>query len=73
MDYTTINTKNTIPAVSKELFEALDELFPLKAPEISWNERQIWTMVGQREVINFLKHKRDLQIEDSLTGNIQPN
>jgi hypothetical protein len=70
MDYSIFDTKNTFPAVSKELYEALDSLFPLKSPEMSWNERQIWIMVGQREVLNFLKHSRELQIENSLTGKL---
>lgn len=65
-----IDPKNVFPAVSKELYETLDALFPLKSPEMSWNERQIWIMVGQREVLNFLKHCRELQIENSLTGKL---
>jgi len=43
-----------IPPLSPELVDALDKRYPERCPEVSWNDREVWRRVGQREVVRFL-------------------
>lgn len=49
------------PHIPADLIEALDTLFPLRAPDITWADRQIWVEVGQRRIVDFLREKLRVQ------------
>lgn len=53
-----------LPAVPKDLLDALDKRFPERCPEPSWSDREIWMRVGERQVVKFLKRIFDEQNEN---------
>jgi len=53
-----------LPAVPKDLLDALDKRFPELCPEPSWSDREIWMRVGERQVVKFLKRIFDDQNEN---------
>jgi len=57
------------PHIPEDLLEALDQTFPERCPDPSWDERRVWREVGKREVVRFLKRKFAEQNENILTGN----
>ena len=61
-------TENSFPYVPEDLVEALDSLFPDRCPSPEWDDRRIWIEVGQRKVVNLLKHKISKQNENVLNG-----
>jgi hypothetical protein len=42
------------PAISADLLEALERLFPERSPDLSQPDREIWRDVGRREVVRML-------------------
>jgi hypothetical protein len=64
------STNKPLPPMTEELVAALDKRFPDQCPDPSWGEREIWIRVGQRSVVNFLKHSLERQIE-SRFNNVQ--
>ena len=56
-------TQETLPAIPKELLDALDEMFPEKVPSVHWSDREVWIKVGQRNVIRFLLAEFERQNE----------
>jgi len=55
-----------LPALSQELINKLDKLFPDKCPLLTDPEREIWYKVGQRSVINYLQQTYDDQLQDNI-------
>ena len=61
-----------LPALSQELINKLDKLFPDKCPLLTDTEREVWYKVGQRSVINYLQQTYDDQLEqDIVTKQVQ--
>ena len=52
------------PAISKELLDYLDSIFPDKAPEQHCTDRKVWIDVGSVQVCH---HLRAIYIEQSET------
>jgi len=50
-----------LPDLSKDLIDALSDRFPLRCPDPSDSEREIWIKVGQRKVVEFLQDVYDEQ------------
>lgn len=42
------------PIISLELLRELDETYPEKCPEITWQDRKVWEEVGKRKVVRHL-------------------
>ncbi len=55
-----------IPAIPKDLLDALDVLFPEKTPDINMEYKEICFRSGQRSVVNFLHDKHNQQSETIL-------
>lgn len=57
-------TQEDFPAIPKDLMEALEERFPEQCPSPNQNDRDIWRMVGRREVVRLLRSIYDEQQEN---------
>jgi len=55
-----------LPALSQDLINKLDKLFPDKCPLLTDTDREIWFKVGQRSVINYLQQTYDDQLEQNI-------
>jgi hypothetical protein len=67
-----MNEEIVLPALSQELINKLDKLFPDKCPLLTDTEREVWYKVGQRSVINYLQQTYDDQLEqDIVTKQVQ--
>ena len=55
-----------LPALSKELIDKLDKLYPDKCPLLTDDDRLVWFKVGQRSVINYLQQIYDEQLQDNI-------
>ena len=67
-----MNDEIILPALSQELINKLDKLFPDKCPLLTDPEREVWYKVGQRSVINYLQQTYDDQLEqDIVTKQVQ--
>ena len=53
-----------IPPIDRNLLEKLNELFPEKSADLSWEEKEIWYKSGQRSVIHFLQQTYKDQQEE---------
>jgi hypothetical protein len=63
----TLKTKTeplSMPALSEDLINALDERFPEQSADLKWTEKEIWYKSGQRSVIKFLLTTMEEQNED---------
>jgi hypothetical protein len=61
-----------LPALSQDLINKLDKLFPDRCPLLTDSDREIWYKVGQRSVINYLQQTYDDQLQDNIvTKNIE--
>jgi len=51
-----------MPHVPPDLIQALEARFPARCPKISESDREIWTYVGSRSIVEWLAaiHKRQL-------------
>ena len=66
------NEEIVLPALSQDLINKLDKLFPDKCPLLTDSDREIWYKVGQRSVINYLQQTYDDQLQDNIvTKNIE--
>ena len=54
------------PVVDERLVRALKEQFPDQAPDLDWNEREVWFRSGQVSVVRFLLAKLEEQTEGLL-------
>jgi len=67
-----MNDEIVLPALSQELINKLDKLFPDKCPLLTDTDREVWYKVGQRSVINYLQQTYDDQLEqDIVTKQVQ--
>ena len=67
-----MNDEIVLPALSQDLINKLDKLFPDKGPLLTDTEREVWYKVGQRSVINYLQQTYDDQLEqDIVTKQVQ--
>jgi hypothetical protein len=55
-----------LPALSQDLINKLDKLFPDKCPLLTHTDREIWYKVGQRSVIDYLQQTYDDQLQDNI-------
>ena len=55
-----------LPALSKDLIDKLDKLYPDKCPLLTDDDRLVWFKVGQRSVINYLQQIYDEQLQDNI-------
>lgn len=55
-----------IPPLDEELIRALDTRFPPKCPKVTDSEREIWTYVGKRQLVEFLIEQFERQQENTL-------
>ena len=51
-----MNEEIVLPALSKDLIDKLDKLYPDKCPLLTDDDRMVWFKVGQRSVMNYLHH-----------------
>jgi len=61
-----MNDELVLPALSKDLIDKLDKLYPDKCPLLTDEERMVWYKSGQRSVINYLKNIYDEQLQDNI-------
>jgi hypothetical protein len=55
-----------LPALSKDLIDKLDKLYPDKCPLLTDDDRMVWYKSGQRSVINYLRQIYDEQLQDNI-------
>ena len=55
-----------LPALSQDLINKLDKLFPDKCPLLTDSDRNVWFKVGQRSVIDYLQQTYDEQLQDNI-------
>jgi len=51
--------------ITKDLLDALDALYPLRLPDPSATDREIWMAVGARQLVEVL-HTKYAEANDSL-------
>lgn len=61
-----MNDELVLPALSKDLIDKLDKLYPDKCPLLTDDDRMVWFKVGQRSVINYLQQIYDEQLQDNI-------
>ena len=61
-----MNEELVLPALSKDLIDKLDKLYPDKCPLLTDDDRLVWFKVGQRSVINYLQQIYDEQLQDNI-------
>jgi len=61
-----MNNEIVLPALSKDLIDKLDKLYPDKCPLLTDDDRMVWFKVGQRSVINYLRQIYDEQLQDNI-------
>ena len=61
-----MNDELVLPALSKDLIDKLDKLYPDKCPLLTDEDRMVWYKSGQRSVINYLKNIYDEQLQDNI-------
>lgn len=61
-----MNEELVLPALSKDLIDKLDKLYPDKCPLLTDADRMVWFKVGQRSVINYLQQIYDEQLQDNI-------
>jgi len=61
-----MNDEIVLPALSQELINKLDKLFPDKCAVLTDSDREIWLKVGQRKVVEFLQQTYDEQLQQDI-------
>ena len=61
-----MNDEIILPALSKDLIDKLDKLYPDKCPLLTDDDRMIWFKSGQRSVINYLQQIYDEQLQENI-------
>jgi hypothetical protein len=61
-----MNEEIVLPALSKDLIDKLDKLYPDKCPLLTDDDRMVWFKLGQRSVINYLQQIYDEQLQDNI-------
>lgn len=62
----TMDEEIVLPALSQDLINKLDKLYPDKCPLLTDDDRMVWFKVGQRSVINYLQQIYDEQLQDNI-------
>ena len=63
---------NTLPSITDDLIQGLDNLYPQRHPDLSLSDREIWYRAGQRSVVDYLieqqKRQRETMLNNSTKG-----
>tara|TARA_Y100000816_G_scaffold192096_1_gene140053 strand:+ start:281 stop:484 length:204 start_codon:yes stop_codon:yes gene_type:complete len=59
---------NTLPLITDDLIQALDNLYPQRHPDLSLSDREIWYRAGQRSVVDYLIEQQKRQRETMLNN-----
>lgn len=59
---------NTLPVISDDLIQGLDNLYPQRHPDLSLSDREIWYRAGQRSVVDYLIEQQKRQRETMLNN-----
>jgi len=63
---------NTLPLITDDLIQALDNLYPQRHPDLSLSDREIWYRSGQRSVVDYLiaqqKRQRETMLNNTTKG-----
>jgi len=59
------------PAIDERLLGALGAEFPDRAPDLSWNDREVWFKAGQVSVVRYLAAKYEDQQENGLAIDLE--
>ena len=63
---------NTLPLITDDLIQGLDNLYPQRHPDLSLSDREIWYRAGQRSVVDYLieqqKRQRETMLNNSTKG-----
>jgi hypothetical protein len=61
-----MNEEIILPALSQDLINKLDKLFPDKCPLLTLTEREVWYKAGQHKVVEFLQQTYDEQLQQDI-------
>ena len=64
---------NTLPLITDELIQGLDNLYPHRHPDLSLSDREIWFKAGQRFVVDYLIEQQARQKDTMLTESVLEN
>ena len=59
---------NTLPLITDDLLQGLDNLYPQRHPDLSLSDREIWYRSGQRSVVDYLIEQQKRQRETMLNN-----
>ena len=59
---------NTLPTITDDLIQGLDNLYPQRHPDLSLSDREIWYRAGQRSVVDYLIEQQKRQRETMLNN-----
>ena len=63
---------NTLPLITDDLIQGLDNLYPQRHPDLSLSDREIWYRSGQRSVVDYLieqqKRQRETMLNNTTNG-----
>ena len=59
---------NTLPLITDDLIQGLDNLYPQRHPDLSLSDREIWYRAGQRSVVDYLIEQQKRQRETMLNN-----
>ena len=63
---------NTLPLITDDLIQGLDNLYPQRHPDLSLSDREIWYRAGQRSVVDYLieqqKRQRETMLDNTTKG-----
>ena len=59
---------NTLPVITDDLIQGLDNLYPQRHPDLSLSDREIWYRAGQRSVVDYLIEQQKRQREPMLNN-----
>ena len=59
---------NTLPVITDDLIQGLDNLYPQRHPDLSLSDREIWYRAGQRSVVDYLIEQQKRQRETMLSN-----
>ena len=59
---------NTLPLITDDLIQGLDNLYPQRHPDLSLSDREIWYRSGKRSVVDYLIEQQKRQRETMLNN-----
>ena len=61
---------NTLPLITDDLIQGLDNLYLQRHPDLSLSDREIWYKAGQRFVVDYLieqqRRQQDTMLDQKL-------